>query len=306
VISYYYQTAKQSKHSLLKKPKDGCWVHIDNASTEKLEKYSQNLNLDFDIVKDILDPFEVSRLEKDDDTTYIFTRIIDQTSSENITIPLLVIHNHKYFVTIFPQSKTDIFHPLITNSQLNTTNKTKLLVKIFNLISQNYQKTIDLHRKNIQQLTSNLEKMSSTQFTNLVHQESALNEILTALEPTTITIQNILSGKIIHFEEDDHDDIEDLVISNNQLIQICRMSLKSIASIREAYSTYISNNLNHTIKILTALTVILTIPTIISSFFGMNVPVPLGDHPLAFVIILSLTISTSIILSLFLVKKDLF
>jgi magnesium transporter len=102
---------------------------------------------------------------------------------------------------------------------------------------------------------------------------------LTQINPV---LQNIISGKLIELYKEDHELTEDLVVSSNQLVELCKSTLKNIVNIREAYSTIVTNDLNKVIKLFTSLTVILTIPTIIASLYGMNVALPFANHPDAF------------------------
>jgi magnesium transporter len=80
--------------------------------------------------------------------------------------------------------------------------------------------------------------------------------------------------------------MQDLMIANSQLVDSARSVLKTIQNVRTATEAILTNKLNMTIRTLTILTIILTIPTIIASLYGMNVPIPLGDHPYAFFMVL--------------------
>ena len=99
--------------------------------------------------------------------------------------------------------------------------------------------------------------------------------------------------------------IEDLLVDHEQLIRICKSNQKGIFNIRESHSSLLSHNLNKTMKLLTSVTVILTIPTMVSSFYGMNVDLPLQGHPLAFLGVLAITTIISISLLVIFNKRDL-
>jgi len=135
---------------------------------------------------------------------------------------------------------------------------------------------------------------------NFVGFEEELNDFLSALTHTSPVLQNILGGKLIKLYEQDGELMEDLILSANQLIGLCQSTLKNIVNIREAYSTIVTNDLNRVIKLFTSLTVILTIPTIIASLYGMNVKLPLAGNPEAFWIIsLAIVVIVSVILYIF-------
>ena len=104
--------------------------------------------------------------------------------------------------------------------------------------------------------------------------ENDLHDFNLALVKTNKDISSLLSRKIVPLSNPEHDKLEDVYLSNSQLIDICNENIRTIVNLRESYSTIITNNLNRVIKLFTSLTVILTIPTVISSFFGMNVVLP--------------------------------
>jgi magnesium transporter len=113
--------------------------------------------------------------------------------------------------------------------------------------------------------------------------EDALNYFLSELLPTNILLNGLLAGRYkLTFFEEDKDLIEDLIQTTNQLNETSRSSLKTIVNIREAYSNIMTNNLNRQIKLLTSLTVVLTLPTIVFSLYGMNIPIPDQTNPHAF------------------------
>ena len=116
----------------------------------------------------------------------------------------------------------------------------------------------------------------------------------------------LTSGKILELFEEDKDLIEDLLLNNNQLIGISKSNLKNIVNIREAYSTIMGNNLNKIIKFLTALTVVLNIPVLISGFYGMNVALPLAQSGFAFWYLVFSSVIISIILIIVFIKMDWF
>ena len=95
-------------------------------------------------------------------------------------------------------------------------------------------------------------------------------------------MKNLLSHKLIRLFEEDRDLIEDLFLNNDQLIQLSKENLRSIVNIRDAYSTIMTHNTNRVIRFFTSVTVILTIPTIIASVYGMNVDLPFAGSPFAF------------------------
>ena len=102
----------------------------------------------------------------------------------------------------------------------------------------------------------------------------------------------------------DEDLLEDVLIENKQAMEMSKIYSDILSGVMDAYSSIISNNLNGVMKILTAITIIISVPTMISSFWGMNVKVPMQDNPWGFAIILIASILIGIIVTIILKRKD--
>ena len=153
--------------------------------------------------------------------------------------------------------------------------------------------------------SANIEKIENRQLARFVEYERVLNDFLSALIPMNMVFERILYGKLLKLYEQDEDLVQDLNLSTEQLIESCKTNMRHLVNIREAYSTILSNNLNRTMKILTSVTILLTIPTIIFSFFGMNVVLPLSNSPWASVEIILATVLIMLILVLIFLRGRL-
>ncbi len=120
----------------------------------------------------------------------------------------------------------------------------------------------------------------------MVNYEHELNDIIASVVPTNTWLQQVANGNFIQLFNEDVELMEDLMIANSQLVDSARSVLKTIQNIRAATEAILTNRLNSTVKTLTILTIILTIPTVVSSLYGMNVPIPLANNPMAFWLIL--------------------
>jgi magnesium transporter len=138
----------------------------------------------------------------------------------------------------------------------------------------------------------------------LVELESTLNEYINALMSSTSAIKKILSGNHLKLYDEDKDIIEDIQLEKQQQLETAKTNLKTIQNIRNAYTAIITNNLNSVIKLLTSLTIILTIPTIMSSMYGMNVKLPFSDHEYAFSAISIIAILIMAFVTFIFIKKD--
>jgi len=302
-IELLFRTVRDDKLQTIETPKAGCWVVVENPTDEEVNKLVEQFKLDRDLLTDALDPYEVSRIEKEDGKDYVFTRFPYQNGTVT-TSPLLIVVADDHLITVSkvrPPFMDKFRSGTITTF---TTQKIKTFIQIFLEITQEYQRTVNSIRKSIRSASVNMENIKNRDIVEFVNFENIFNELIGSLEPTNVTLSKLLSGNYFKLYEVDKDLIEDLFLSNSQLIDLIRSNLKQMVNIREAYSTIISNNLNRTMKLLTSLTLILTVPTIVASLFGMNVPVPLQDHPLAFLIIILGTVGISASLLALFWRKD--
>lgn len=305
MISILYRNLKEDSLKVLSDFKVGSWVHMEDPTEEEIESVATQLNLDESLMRDGLDPFEVPRIEEEEGQYYVYTRFALKSDDQIITTPLLVIISADHVVTVSRLHFPIADELMKGTTRFFTTQKTKLFILIFLRIMQQYQYLVNDLRKRVRNFSSNLESIGNREVTQFVTVESIFNDFLSALDPTTTTLSKVLSGKYLKLFEEDQELVEDLLLTTNQLIEVSRTHLTLIKNIREAYATIVSNNLNRTMKFLASLTLILTIPTMIASFFGMNVPIPLSDHPQAFLIILMIVAGLSSLLFGIFKQKDM-
>lgn len=305
MTQFFYRNRSTSKLQELPQYKVGSWIHVENPTEQELISLAQELHLETDVLLDALDPFEVPRIEKEDTATYFFTRFAHKSGDKITTSPVLFVVSSSFFMTI--SQKNLPFLEKFTQEKISffTTQKTKLLMLFFVEIHKDYQRLVNAIHKNIRTLSSDLEQIDNKDISTFVKFETLFNDFLFGLEPTSLALKKFASGKYVRLYEEDKDLIEDLLVDTEQLTLLCKSNQKGIFNIRESHSSVLSNNLNKTMKLLTSVTVILTIPTMVSSFYGMNVRLPLQEHPLAFLAILGFTVVVSIGLLAIFNKRDL-
>jgi magnesium transporter len=304
MVEILFRSLKGDSIKLLDKYKPGAWINVVDPEPAALAELCEDLHLDLPTVKDALDPYEVPRIERENGSDYIFIRTPVSISGQVHTVPLLFIITADHFITVSKDQLDFISKYRESRLSVSTTQKTKLFMMLLLDINTAYSHMINDMRKKVRFFTSDLQKVTNRDLVQLVDFQSVFNDFLSSLEPLSITLNQLLSGKYLRLFESDQDMVEDLQIGTNQLVQLCRSNIKAITNIRDAYVSIASNNLNQTVKLLTAVTLILTIPTAIASFFGMNVSVPLANHPLAFAIIIIITLTITSVIWIWFWKKD--
>jgi magnesium transporter len=148
--------------------------------------------------------------------------------------------------------------------------------------------------------------MKNKELIQLLDLEKSLVYFSTSLRGNEIVLEKMLKLDAIKKYPEDEDLLEDVIIENKQAIEMANIYSNILSGMMDAFASVISNNLNIVMKFLTSVTIVLTIPTMIASFFGMNVPVPLSMQPYAFIIIIAISLGLSTILALFMAKKKMF
>lgn len=305
MIQYYYKNPKQTKLQLLNEYKAGVWISVEDPTEQELLSLSEKLNLEPDILLDALDPFEVPRIEKEEEVTYIFARFAYKNGDKISTSPVLIVMSPDFLVTVSIKALPFLGKFVQEKIEFYTTKRTRLLILLLMEMQKDYQRLVNAIHKNIRNISLDLDQIDNKEILTIIKLETLFNDFLFGLEPMAIALKKFATGKFIKLYEEDEDLVEELLVDNEQLILLCKVNQKGIFNLRESHYSVLSNNLNKTMKLLTSVTVILTIPTMVSSFFGMNIGLPFQNHPLAFLFVISITLLLSFGLLAFFNKRDL-
>lgn len=280
------------------------WTYVEGPSEVEIKKLVEKFNLDEGLVKDALDPFEVSRSEKYEGKIYFFARTpLPTNKGMMLTIPVLFIIGKKFLITITPQD-LPIFEKFIDDTSDNKTSHVGLFIKIFGEINNTYNSSLISINREIWQASNNIEKINNKDIAQFVDYERITNDYLSRLIQNGVVLNQLNNKRYIKLTEDEDELVEDLLLDNNQLIDISKNSLQSVKNIRDAYSTILSNDLNRVIKLLTSLTIILNVPTMIAGLWGMNVGVPFAHSIYAFGLVLMIVLIICLVLIKIFRKKD--
>lgn len=287
MIDIYFKTVRDKKFKKIDQFRVGAWINVENATSEDLRKIAELSDLEFSDLQDSLDRYEIPRIERQDGKTLIFVRNPAE-QEELYTEILTVILSKRYLITISPSKNQIITFLLEQSTLLPTTQQSKLLLKILLRIAQQFTIKIKEVRNSVLRKKSETGVIDNRDVVVLSESEDILNQYISTLVPMNNVIEALISRKYIDLYEEDEDLLQDLLIAIKQSADICDVNLKSIHSLRDSYQVIFTNDLNRTIKILTILTIFLTIPTIIASLFGMNVRLPFEQNPMAFIFILGI------------------
>lgn len=306
MIRYFYKNLRSKQVTELDAYQSGAWIYAENPSEQEREALVRDFKIDAGHLEDAMDSEEMPRLEREGDLSYIFVRYAYTTEEVEITTaPLLFIIGPNTFVTVSTRPLPRLQRFLNGKIDFATTQRTKLALQILDQMADQYESFINNVGRQIKSMRVQLKQhdINNDDFVNFVLIEDELNEFLSALLPTTAILRRLLLGRHIQLYHEDQDIVEDLLLNNEQSIEACRSNIKTVASIRDAYSTIASNNLNRSMKWLTAATVAIALPNVFFGMYGMNIDLPFqtqsqtGEADLrGYFLVLSLTILVTIAL----------
>lgn len=285
MMEIYFKTIRDTEFKRVEELRAGCWIYVREATLDDLAPIAQISSLELSDLKDSLDKYEVPRIERHKDTIILFTRYPGEGDPGLHTEPLTIILTSTYLITISPNSSHIIDNLLVMHLHIATTQKAKLLLYILLRITQEFTTSIKRSRSVI--LLHEEGKIDSEAIVLLTKNEDTLNQYLTSLVPMRNVLETLATERYLNLYEKDLDLLQDLMIAIRQSEDLCRVNVKGIRSLRDSYQIIFTNDVNRTIKRLTAITIIFSIPTMIASMYGMNVSLPFQTAPLAFIGVIS-------------------
>lgn len=293
--------------------KKGNWINMINPTEEEILGICESLDIEQDFIRYSLDSEEKARIDIEDDGTILF--IIDIPISEkdedNIvytTMPVGIIFvRDEYLITVSIKENSLIKRmERLIQRRLVTYKKSQFLFQIFFENSSTFLNMLKIINKKAEQLEVTLKKsLKNEDLLKMLNLEKALVYFTTSLKSNEIVMEKTLRGKIIKLYEEDEDLLEDAIIENKQAIEMSKTYNDILNETMDMYASIISNNINDVMKILTSITIILAVPTLIASIWGMNVPVPLQNNSNGFVILLAVSVIVTFGVMIWFKKKDM-
>ena len=293
----------------------GSWFNLINPTYDEIQKVSMILNLDESFLRNSLDVDERSRIEIEDDCVLIITNIpIMEDEGAYDTLPLGIIFTDRGFITVTSKkNKVISSFNKDTSGSFDTRNKTKFLLDIHFRSTKYYLRYLNYIYMQSEEIEEELRKtMKNKALFQLFEVQKSLVYFTTALKDNYVVLQKLMrltkSGKntLLKFSEDDIDILEDVIIENKQALEMVEMHRNILENMMDAFASIISNNLNIVMKFLTSIAIIFAIPTMFSSFWGMNVAVPFASQPYGFLIVSAISLVAAILAAIFFAKKGMF
>ena len=292
------------------------WYNLINPDDEELLRVADQLRLDFDMLKNALDLNERSRVEFEDNVLSLIVNLpLLDDDGQFDTLPCGLFFTKRNFMTICTRDNR-ILSSFNKNTAktFDTRERGRFLLSILSKCTQFYLKYLAIINRKTEEIEYSLRKTTNNKaLFDLMEIQKSLVYFTTALKDNHIVLLKLLRmlrsktfANVIAFTEDDMDVLDDVIVDNKQAIEMVDMHRSILEGMMDGFASIINNNLNLVMKFLAAITIILSIPTMLASFWGMNVPVPFAAHPYGFGIVIAISALATIIVTIFFKKKGMF
>ena len=298
--------------STLAEPVNGCWIRVIDPTPDELTRL-QGMGFPMDYLTYPLDLDERPRTEREDGAILIVLRIpFFQGWTVDVpytTIPLGIVITDKYLVTVCKRN-SDIIQEFACGRVrgLSTSKRNRFVLRLLLHTAAQYLNYLREISRVVETLEDKLQQsIRNREVLELLKYEKSLTYFTTALKSNELMLERLQRSQMFKTYPDDEDLLEDVITENQQAIEMTSIQNDILSGMMDAFASIISNNLNEVIKLLTAVTLVLSFPAIIAGLFGMNVALPFQeDHPLSFPIILLISVGISLGVVLILKRRDWF
>ena len=312
MLKIYKTSAVEKKAKKVKKMTSDCWIDLIAPTQDEIDKVANRTGVEKELIMKLLDTEELPRVEQEDNATLIVIDIPyleEEGEHKYKTYPLgIIITNNNYIITVTVK-KTLMLNDFKRNKvkDFRTAKKTRFLIQILLKSASSYLKALKEVNHDIEVKEKVLKKSTENKdLVELLETEKTLVYFMTSLKANDAVLEKLAKGIVLPLYEGDLDLLEDTIIENKQAIEMAGIYRDILSSITDTYATIISNNLNIAMKFLAAATIVLSIPTMISSFLGMNVSLgPIENVSNAFVVVVLIAVVVSLIVALLLKKKNM-
>ena len=294
---------------------EGSWVHLSDPTATELLTISSDYGIDIDHLRAPLDEEERSRIEVEDDYTLILVDIpvIEERNDKEwyVTIPLGIILTEKVIFTVCLE-ETPILNAFMDGRVRNffTYKKTRFILQILYKNATLFLHYLRIIDKKSEVIEKNLhESQKNYELIELLELEKSLVYFTTSLRSNEVVLERLLKSESIKKYPEDTDLLEDVIIENKQAIEMANIYSGILNGMVDAFASIISNNLNIVMKFLATVTIVMSIPTMIFSAYGMNVKgagMPFANSPYGFSIVIGFSLIVSIAVAIIFSKKNLF
>lgn len=292
---------------------EGCWITLTDPSATELLEISERFSIDIDHLRAPLDEEERPRIEIEEEYTLIIVDIpsLEERNEKDryVTIPLAIIIANNAIITICLE-ETSVLKGFMDGRvrDFYTYKKTRFILQILYRNATVFLQHLRIIDRRSEEIEKKLHiSTKNRELIELLELEKSLVYFSTSLRANEVVLEKLLRSRSIKQYPEDTELLEDVIIENKQAIEMSAIYSGILTSTTESFASIISNNLNIVMKFLATVTIVLSIPTMIASFYGMNVEgIPAANNGNGFIIVTIAAFVITGIVAFLLAKKDLF
>lgn len=293
----------------------GSWIALTNPTATEILEIANTYRIDPDDLRAPLDEEERSRIETEDYYTLILVDVpsIEERNDKDwyVTIPMGIITTEEVIITVCLEDTT-VLNAFMDGRvrDFHTYMKTRFILQILYKNASLYLQYLRVIDKKSGVIGEKLHKSTKNrELIELLELEKSLVYFTTSLRSNEMVLEKLMRNERIKKYPEDTELLEDVIIENKQAIEMANIYSGILSGTTDAFASIISNNLNIVMKFLATITIVMSIPTMVASFYGMNVStrgMPFAESPHGFSIVLGLTLALTLIVAWIFSKKDLF
>jgi len=308
----FFKTFETGELKQLENMESGCWVCLTAPTEDELTRVQTALEIEPNFLRDPLDDEEKPHIDVENDQTLIVIDVPyvyeDEDGKVYETMPMGIVVKDEYIITVSLR-QNEVLDLIKSNrvKEFFTYKHTRFTFQILFVASKSFLRYLRLiDRKSDDAERTLRQSMKNKELFLLLQLEKSLVFFTTSLKSNEMVMERLLKGRILKRYEEDQDLLEDVIIENKQAIEMANICSSILSGMMDAFASIISNNLNVVMKILTSITIILAIPTLIASFWGMNTGVPWEGSLLGFVFVCAIALFASVVAFFILWKRKMF
>ncbi len=302
---------KGVEQNIIQEYEEDAWVNVTNPGQEEIRMLNEKLKIPIDFLTSPLDIDERSRIEVEDGNMLILIRTPRLDSNSDIpftTVPLGIILTQNMIITLC-SDKNDVAQAFISGRVRgwSSAKRSRFVLQIFSRTALVYLNHLKQINKETLLVEDKLQKsMKNEELIELLNSEKSLVYFTTSLRANELVMERLQKTDMLRMYPDDKDLLEDAIIENKQAIEMANIYSNILSGMMDAFASVISNNLNMVMKFLTSVTIILMLPTLIASVYGMNIRLPLQRSPHAFAATMGIAVLLTILGVILFVRRKWF
>ncbi|MCI0393349.1 MAG: magnesium transporter CorA family protein [Chloroflexi bacterium] len=308
MIKIYRST--ESGLEVVERPTKGCWIDMIDPGLEEARKLTQDAEIDLEFVTAVLELDEIPRVEKVDHALFILVRIPHFQGARAripyVTLPMGIVLTDDMIITICKHEHEllrDLNHE--RQSALSTSQPHLFVLHLLWSITNRYLTQLGEINEIVDRLEDRLQRsLQNREVLELLRYQKSLVYFTTALRTNKLMLERLQRAELLELKPGDEDQLDDVITENYEAMEMTEIASDILSQTMDAFASIISNNLNVVMKFLASITVVLIVPQIIGTFYGMNVRLPMEDTPSTFYIMVGLSVIISGIVSFIFWKKD--